>query len=275
LRWRLDMLVIGEKINASNKSVGEAIAGKDRQFLQDLAREQDAAGSDFIDVNAGAGLGPWDSAGAAMEWLVELVQDATGKPLTIDSDVPGVIEAGLRKYRGDTVMINSVNAEPERLDAIGRLAAERQALLVALVMGEGGIPSTVEARVDASERIMEHLTRIGVREDRVYFDPLVLPISVDAGQGLVTLRTIERIKARFPSSKTVMGLSNISYGLPRRGMVNRAFLLMAAAAGLDAAILNPLDSKMMSIVKVGDMLTAKDPSCKGFIKAHRKGILVD
>jgi len=269
------MLVIGEKINASNKSVGEAIAGKDRQFLQDLAREQDTAGSHFIDVNAGAGLGAWDSAAAAMEWLVELVQEVTDKPLTIDSDVPGVIEAGLRTYRGDTVMINSVNAETERLDAIGRMAAERKALLVALVMDEGGIPDTVEARVAASERIMEHLTRLGVEEDRVYFDPLVLPISVDAGQGLVTLRTIERIKALFPSSKTVMGLSNISYGLPRRGMINRAFLLMAAAAGLDAAILNPLDSKMMSIVKVGDMLTAKDPACKGFIRAHRRDVLVE
>ncbi len=269
------MLVIGENINASNKSVGEAIAGKDRQFLENLTREQDAAGSDFIDVNAGVGQGSWENPEAAMEWLVDLVQGATDKPLTIDSDMPSVIEAGLRKYRGDTLMINSVNAEPERLDTIGRLAAERQASLVALVMGEGGIPSTVEERVAASERIMEHLTRVGVAEDRIYFDPLVLPIAVDADQGLVTLRTIEQIKSRYPSSKTVMGLSNISYGLPRRGMINRAFLLMAAAAGLDAAILNPLDSKMMSVVKVADMLTGKDPSCKGFIRAHRKGILVD
>jgi 5-methyltetrahydrofolate--homocysteine methyltransferase len=269
------MLVIGENINASNRSVGEAIDNRDRQFLQNLAREQDAAGSDFIDVNAGAALGSWENAEAAMSWLVELVQDATDKPLTVDSDTPNVIEAGLSKYRGDILMINSVNAEPERLNAIGRLAAERGASLVALVMGEGGIPSTVDERVAASGQIMEHLTRLGVAEDKIYFDPLVLPIAVDAAQGLVTLQTIEQIKSRYPSSKTVMGLSNISYGLPRRGMVNRAFLLMAASAGLDAAILNPLDSKMMSVLKVADMLTGKDPSCKGFIRAHRKDILVD
>jgi len=122
---------------------------------------------------------------------------------------------------------------------------------------------------------MTHLTRIGLREEQVFFDPLVLPIAVDSTQGLVTLRTIQGIKSRYPSAKTVMGASNISYGLPRRGMVNRAFLLMAASAGLDAAILDPLDAKMMSFATVADMLIGKDPSCKGFIRSHRKGILAD
>ena len=269
------MLVVGENINASNKSVGQAIADRDGEFLEKLARDQEAAGADFIDVNAGAGQGAWENPEAAIEWLVDLVQQAVSKPLTIDSDVPAVIEAALRKYSGDTVMINSVNADPDKLATVGRLAVERQASLVALVMGEGGIPSTVEERLAASDMIMTHLTRVGVREDQIYFDPLVLPIAVDTKQGLVTLKTIERIKSRYPSARTVMGLSNISYGLPNRRMINRAFLLMAAAAGLDAAILNPLDAKTMSIVRVADMLIGKDPSCKGFIRAHRKGVLVD
>lgn len=269
------MLVIGENINASNKSVGQAIADKDREFLANLAKAQEAAGADFVDVNAGIGLGAWDTAEAAMEWLIELVQEATDRPLTIDSDVPSVIEAALSKYRGDTVMINSVNADPEKLEIVGRMAKERQASLVALVMGEGGIPSTVEERLAASDSIMTHLTRAGVREDQIYFDPLVLPIAVDTNQGLVTLKTIEQIKSRYPSAKTVMGLSNISYGLPNRAIVNRGFLLMSVALGLDAAILNPLDAKMMSIVRVAEMLIGKDPACKGFIKAHRKGLLVD
>ncbi|MBL7124950.1 MAG: methyltetrahydrofolate cobalamin methyltransferase, partial [Dehalococcoidales bacterium] len=89
------------------------------------------------------------------------------------------------------------------------------------------------------------------------------------------LRTLEQIKSRYPAAKTVLGLSNISYGLPCRRLVNRAFLLMAAYAGLDAVVLNPLDAKMMSFIKVADMLTGKDPSCRGYIRAHRKGILVD
>jgi len=268
------MLVIGENINASNKSVGQAISEKNDGFLADLARSQSAAGADFIDVNAGVGHGSWDRPEAAMEWLVDVVQGAVDKPLAIDSDMASVIEAALRTYRGNRVMINSVNAEVERLGSIGRLAAERGASLVALTMGAGGIPDNVEERVAACDAIMEYLGGLGMKEDQVHFDPLVLPIAVDSKQGGVTLRTIQQIKALYPSAKTVMGLSNISYGLPNRGMVNRAFLLMSVAAGLDGAILNPLDAKMMSFVRVADMLTGNNGSCKSYIRAHRKGLLV-
>jgi 5-methyltetrahydrofolate--homocysteine methyltransferase len=98
---------------------------------------------------------------------------------------------------------------------------------------------------------------------------------VDSTQGLVTIKTIEQIKSRYPSAKTVMGVSNISFGLPKRGMINRSFMLMAASAGLDAAIMNPLDGKAMSLVRVADMLTGKDPRCKGYIRAYRKDLLID
>jgi 5-methyltetrahydrofolate--homocysteine methyltransferase len=111
--------------------------------------------------------------------------------------------------------------------------------------------------------------------EQIFFDPLILPIAVDSAQGIVTLKTLEQIKSRYPDAKTVLGLSNISYGLPCRRLVNRAFLLMAACTGLDAVILNPLDAKMMSLVKMADMLTGNDPSCRGYIRAYRKGTLVD
>jgi cobalamin-dependent methionine synthase I len=122
---------------------------------------------------------------------------------------------------------------------------------------------------------MTKLTSMGMAPEQIYFDPLVLPISVDPKQGTVTLKTIEQIKARYPSAKTAMGLSNVSFGLPSRKLVNRAFLLMAAYAGLDAAILDPRDEKMMSQVRIGDMLTGKDALCKGFTKAYRQGKIVD
>ena len=269
------MLVIGENINASNKSVAEAIASRDREFLQNLARAQVEAGADFIDVNSGVGSGSPEYEPAIMGWLVEVVQEVTDRPLVIDSSSPGVIEAGLRKYRGERLMINSVTAELEKLVSIGSLAAERQAWLVALAMGADGIPGSVEERLATCEQIMAHLTQLGLKAEQIFFDPLILPIAVDSAQAIVTLRTLEQIKSRYPAAKTVVGLSNISYGLPCRGLANRAFLLMAAYAGLDAAILNPLDAKMMSSVKVADMLTGKDPLCKGYIRAHRQGILVD
>ncbi|MBL7125562.1 MAG: dihydropteroate synthase [Dehalococcoidales bacterium] len=269
------MLVIGESINASNRSVAEAIASRDREFLQSLARAQVAAGADFIDVNSGIGSGSPEYESTTMEWLVEVVQGATDKPLAIDSEIPSVIEAALRKYRGERLMINSVTAEPEKLESIGSLAAGHQAWLVALAMGTNGIPSSVEERLAACEQIMTHLTQLGLVAEQIFFDPLILPIAVDSTQAVVTLKTLEQIKSRYPAAKTVLGLSNISYGLPNRRLVNRAFLLMAAYAGLDAVILNPLDAKMMSFIKVADMLMGKEPSCRGYIRAHRKGILVD
>ncbi|MFC1951603.1 dihydropteroate synthase [Chloroflexota bacterium] len=269
------MLVIGERINASNKSVGEAIASRDREFVENIARAQAAAGADFIDVNAGVGRSGEQHETAAMEWLVEVVQEATDTPLAIDSAAPDVIEAALHKYRGERLVINSVTAEPAKLASIGPLAAESQAWLVALTMGTEGIPDSVEQRLAACELIITHLTRLGVQAEQILFDPLVLPISVDSRQALVTLNTIEQIKARYPDTRTVIGLSNISYGLPNRKLVNRAFLLMAAYAGLDAVILDPLDAKAMSLTKVADMLTGKDLSCRDYLRAHRKGTIVD
>jgi 5-methyltetrahydrofolate--homocysteine methyltransferase len=269
------MLVIGEKINASNRSVAEAIARRDREFVASLARAEADAGADFIDINSGMKNGSQEYEAETMEWLVEVVQGATDKPLAIDSEVASLIEAGLGKYQGERLIINSVTAEPDRLASIGSLAAEHHAWLVALAMGTNGIPSSVEERLDACEQIMAYLTRLGFTAEQIFFDPLIPPIAVDSTQGIITLKTLEQIKSRYPGVKTVLGLSNISYGLPRRGLVNRAFLLMAAYAGLDAVILNPLDTKMMSLIKVADMLTGKDASCRGYMRAHQKGILVD
>ncbi len=269
------MLVIGEKINATNRAVAEAIINRDEEFLVNLATTQAAAGADFIDINAGTGHGSRQDEAASMGWLVEVIQAATDKPLAIDSDSPDVIAAALHKYRGERLIINSVNAEPERLDAIGPLAAERQAWVVALAIGTGGIPESVEKRLAACELIMTYLTGLGMEAEQIFFDPLVLPIAVDPSQGLVTLRTIEQIKSRYPAARTVMGLSNVSYGLPGRKLVNRGFLSMAAHAGLDAVIIDPLDAKIMSLIKVADMLTGKDPSCRRYLRAHRQGKIVD
>ena len=269
------MIVIGENINASNRLVAQAIDNRDEDFLADLARAQTSSGADYIDVNAGSGHGSVQKAMADARWLLKVVGAATEKPLAIDSDSAEVIEAALEEYTGDRLIINSITAEPARLQSIGPLVAERQALVIALAMGVDGIPDRVEKRLDACERIMTFMNGLGVGAEQLLFDPLVLPIAVDTRQGVVTLKTIEQIKARYPDARTVMGLSNVSYGLPKRKLVNRAFLLMAAYAGLDAVIVDPLDPKAMSLIKVADVLTGRDPSCRSYLRAHRKGDIVD
>jgi len=120
-----------------------------------------------------------------------------------------------------------------------------------------------------------NLTQLGVKIEQIFFDPLVLPVAVDSRQGLVTLKTIAEIKSRYPGARTVIGLSNVSYGLPNRKLVNQSFLLMAAAAGLDAVILDPLDARIMSLANVADMLTGKDASCRNYMRAYRRGLMVD
>ena len=269
------MLVIGEKINASNKAVGKAILNRDTDFITELAQAQDVAGADFIDVNAGNGSGEKTSGIESMKWLVNTVKSATEKPLTIDSDNPEIIKAGLSEYDGPEIMINSVTAEADRLNTIGPIAAEKNSGLVALAMGGEGIPDNVKDRLEACEMILNNLTGMGVKEEKVYFDPLVLPVSVDSQQGKVTLDTIKEIKRRYPGTNTVVGLSNISYGLPNRKLVNRAFLLMAAQAGLDAAIMDPLDKKMMSMVSIIKLLSGKESSARAYMRAHRSGRIVD
>jgi cobalamin-dependent methionine synthase I len=269
------MLIIGENINASNSQVADAIAKRDEEFLVNLAKSQKLAGADFIDINAGSGRGSLQEATTDIKWLVTIIQTAIEQPLSIDSDSPEVIEAALKEYHGERLIINSVTAEPARLESIGPLVAERQAYVIALAMGKDGIPARVEERLNACERIMSYLTGLGIKAEQVLFDPLVLPIAVDTSQGLVTLKTIEQIKSRYPESSVVMGLSNISYGLPKRKLVNRAFLLMAACAGLDAVIVDPLDSKAMTLIMVADMLVGKDSSCRQYLRAHRKGAIVE
>lgn len=269
------MIVIGERINASNASVGDAIAKRDSEFIRRLALDQVEAGADFIDINSGVGYDGGEEVAAAMEWLVNVVQSATDKPLSIDNASPEVIQAGIDKYRGDKLIINSVTAEPKTLDSIGTLAVENQAWLVALAMGNDGIPQTVEKRLEACDMIMDHLSRLGVKNEQIYLDPLVLPVAVYSDQGPVILETLRQIKSRYPGTRTVLGLSNISWGLPGRKPINRAFLAAAICLGLDAAILNPLDRKLMSFIIVAETLAGRDNECRRYMRAYRRGIIPD
>jgi 5-methyltetrahydrofolate--homocysteine methyltransferase len=267
------MLIIGEKINATSNAVGEAIRERNSLFIQNLARVQVAAGADYLDVNAGTGQSSIEQAIKDMEWLIESVQEAVEVPLVVDSDDPKVIEAGLRKYRGKTPIINSLNAGKDKLNSLAPLAREYNASVIALAMGEAGIPSSVEERIVACDMIVEGLNTYDIPPQRILFDPLVLPISVDIEQGIVTLKTLERIKAKYPQAKSTLGLSNISYRLPLRKVINRGFLLMVIYAGIDSIIIDPLDTKLVSLIKVGEMLMGRDPYCKEYHSAYRKGIL--
>jgi len=263
------MLIIGENINATSKRVAEAIRVHDSSFFQELVLAQTAA--DYLDLNVGRGGVSTEQEIADMKWLIDIASTTTNKPLVIDSANPRVIEAGLEYGKDGVAMVNSVNAEKARLEALGPLIARYQVGIIALTMGDSGIPPRVEERIEACDTIVEALSRYGVPLEKVYFDPLVLPIGVDNTQGEVTLKTVEQIKVKYPGAKTVVGLSNISYGLPQRPLVNQAFLLMLMYAGLDSVIMNPLHKAIIGSIKLGQLLLGKDAHCKEYLKAYRKG----
>lgn len=263
------MIIIGEKINGSLPKVKDIIREKNAKALLELARGQAEAGAHYIDVNVATGEGSRNDEVNAMRWAVRTIQKEIDIPLSIDSADAMVIEAGLKARDGKPSLINSVNAEEDRLREILPLAFRFATPLVALAMDENGIPKSVEARVSACRTIASECQTAGISLDQIFFDPLVLPVSTDITQGLVSLETLKAIKNEFPRAKSILGISNVSYGLPERAMLNAGFLYMAVFAGLDAAILDPTDERIMEAVRVADLLLGRDRRCRRYSRFVR------
>jgi 5-methyltetrahydrofolate--homocysteine methyltransferase len=264
------MIIIGEKINSTRKSVKEAISRKDTTFLQKLARDQAEAGADYLDVNTGAFV---EEETKLMEWLVQTVQEAVELPLALDSANPEALEAGLKVATNGKPIINSITAEQTRFKKVLPLVLQYDAAVLALAMDDSGITKTVEERFMVARKLIEALCAEGVAPDNIFLDPLIQPVSVQNDFGLIALEVIRRVKQQFPEVKTTCGLSNVSFGLPGRVKLNRYFLIMAMAAGLDSAILDPLDYELMDAVKTAEALLGKDRFCKNYIKAFREAKL--
>jgi 5-methyltetrahydrofolate corrinoid/iron sulfur protein methyltransferase len=264
------MIIIGEKINATLFPIGVAIQNRDAREILDLAKRQVGAGAGFVDVNVGTGVGSREEEIQSMKWAVETIQGEMETPLSIDSSDPGVLKAGLEVRNGQPSLINSTTAEEVSLEEVVPLASRYNDPLVALAMDERGIPGTIQDRLHACEKIARACERYGVPMENVFFDPLVIPISTDIKHGLLTLNALTEIKREFPEAKTALGVSNISYGLPARNRLNAAFLHMATYAGLDAAIVDPLDDGIMAEVKTAEVLVGRDRHCRRYMRAFRK-----
>jgi 5-methyltetrahydrofolate--homocysteine methyltransferase len=261
------MIIIGEKINSTRKSVKEAIGNRDKAFLQKLATDQEQAGADYLDVNTGAF--PEEEA-ELMEWLVPVVQEVVDIPVALDSVNPAALEIGLKVATGEKGIINSITAEEQKFKEIVPLLSEYEWPVLALAIDDSGITKTIEERFAVAKKLIEALCAEGIAQDRIYLDPLIQPVSVQNDFGIIALETIRLIRGEFENVHTICGLSNISFGLPERGKINRYFLSMAMCAGLDSAILNPLDDELMSAIKASEALLGKDRFCKNYIKAFRQ-----
>ena len=264
------MVMVGEKINTILKGITEAIKAKDKEFIQELAVRQSKQGSDYIDVNCGTLI---DVEEEMLPWLVEIVQEVVDKPCCIDSPNPKALESALKVHKG-VPMINSITAEKSRYDDVIKLVKQYDAKIVALLIDDAnGISPSDEVRTKIGIELINKMHEDGIQYENMYIDPLIQPISTDSNMGLVALNTIANIKQNFPEVHFMCGLSNISFGLPNRGLLNRTYLAMCMHAGLDGAVLDPGNSKMMSMIFAGEALLNKDRFTKKYLKAHRKGLL--
>ena len=264
------MISIAEKINATIPSMKKIIDLRDTEKLLEVARQQTTAGADYLDVNVGTGSGDQADEIEAMRWAVTALHNEVETPLCIDSADPTVLRAGLEAHGDRPGLINSTKGSDKYLEAVVPLAKEFNKPIVGLAMDEEGIPKTVEKRVAACGRIVAACEQHGIGPENIFFDPLVLPVSTDINQGIVTLETIKALKQEFPGTKTVMALSNISFGLPKRRVFNVAFLHMALLYGLDAAICNVMDTELMGAAKTAEAILGKDRHCRKYARFWRK-----
>lgn len=267
------MIVIGEKINATRKSISKAILSKDKEAIQQQIQDQDNASAKYIDLNAGTGTSDADQEIKDMYWLIDIALETTEKKLSIDSENTLIVQKAA-EYLSDKRpwMLNSVKYDENVLNKMLPLAAERGADVIALSMDTEGIPETSEKRIDICKRIYEKAEKAGVKPDRMFFDPLVIPVSSNYTQGGVTLNTLQRIKNELPDAKTTMGLSNVSFGLKKRFLINQTLLIASIAHGLDSAICDPTKDSIQKGIILGELIAGRDRHCRRFTRAYRHGL---
>lgn len=261
------MLIIGELINGMFKAVGKAISERDKSVIQKIAKDQVRAGAGMLDVNTG----PYEkNPKEAMKWLVETIQGVADVPLALDSTKAGVIEEGLKLVR-KKAMVNSTNADEEKLNTILPLAKKYNTSLIGLTMDKKGIPRDKNERIEHAVKIITKCQEAGFDLNDLYLDPIILPVNVAQAQGVEVLESIKEFKILCdPAPKTVVGLSNISQGTKKRPLINRTYLIMAIASGLTAAIMDPLDEDLVDAAITAELILNKTIYCDSFLDAHRK-----
>jgi cobalamin-dependent methionine synthase I len=264
------MIIIGEKINTSRKSIEEAVNKKDAAFIAKVARDQAEAGAHYIDVNAGTFV---DEEVDYLCWLVEIIQSEVDLPLCLDSPNPKALSEAIKRHKGEP-MINSISLEEDRFHSLLPIITSQPCHVVALCMGHTSMPTTIEERVEVGSELIKKLTNEGIPLEKIYVDPLVLPVSVDTSMGVAALGAIHKIMNDFPGVNTICGLSNISFGLPERRLINRNFLALCIAHNLSAVILDPRDKQLMSTLLTLEMLLGRDEYCGDFIDAYQSGRIV-
>lgn len=257
------MILIGENIHVISKIVREALIKRDENFVLDLINAQNKM--DYIDLNVGPAKSDLIE---VLPWLAKIIQNNSECGISFDTTNSEEMKKGLQSFGGKT-FINSISLDDERIEKIGGLAVEYGSNLIALTLSkENGIPKDADGRLEIAFNIYEKCLEKGIDNEKLFFDPLILPICVDQSQGIEAINTIKMIKESFdPPVKTVIGLSNISNGCPKdlRPLINRVYASLAFGAGLDAAIIDAKDDELIRILKMLEMNSPKSQLDKLYV----------
>jgi 5-methyltetrahydrofolate--homocysteine methyltransferase len=263
------MIIIGEKINGSIPSMAKAIAEKNADHIRKLAKRQAAAGAKFIDVCAS--VSPEEEL-ETLKWLIGLVQEVTDTPISIDSPNAKVFAQAI-PFCKKPGLINSVSMEGDKIEQVFPIIADTEWECITLLCDNTGIPKSAEKRLEVFDAIMQKAESYKIDPAQLHVDPVVemLCASEDGiGKILITIKTV---KERRPDIHVTGGASNISFNLPLRKFINRGFIILCMGAGMDSAIVDPLNEDMLGLIYAAEALLGKDEMCMDYIGAYREGRL--
>lgn len=261
----LPFVIVGERLNPTGRSrLGVEMAAGDFTRVREDALAQVAAGAHVLDLNAGI---PLADEPAILAEAIRVVQAVVEVPLSIDSSVIAALASGLNAYQGKP-LVNSVTGEDERLEAVLPMVKEYGAAVIGVANDETGISEDPAVRFAVARKIVERAEAHGIPREDVLIDPLAMPVGAVANAGLSLFEVVRRVREEL-GVNTICGASNISFGLPGRLRLNAAFLTMAMAAGLTAAITNPLEEEIRLAIMAGNVMRGQDENCAAWLQAHR------
>ena len=256
------MIFIGERINTGFKDIKQAVMDKDPAPLADWARKQAAAGATYLDVN----LGAVSADPADMCWMIEAVQQAVETPVCIDTNKPKILAEAIKAARPGA-LINSTTAADEKLDSMMPVAAENGASIIGLVMDEKGAPKNVDGRVENAMKILAKAMELGMEPDRVFLDPIVMPLKYMQDQARNILDATRQFQLiSDPAPHAVCGLSNISNGTIHKRLINRIFLVMAINNGMDAAICDVMDTDLVNAALTAELVMDRQIYADSYVR---------
>lgn len=266
------MIIIGEKINGSIPAVAKAIAERDAEFIKNRARMQEAANATYIDCCASV---PEDQEVETLKWMIDCIQEVTDLPISVDSPSPAVLTEAY-KFCKRPGIFNSVSGEGNKLDVIFPIMAQPENKgweVIALLSDDTGIPKCAADRLRVFDKIMAKAKEYGIAPSRIHIDPLVEMLCTSEDGIAMNVEVIQTVRQRYPDIHITAAISNISFNLPVRKLINQGFLVLAMNAGLDSGIMDPTNRDLLGLVYATEALLGLDDYCMEYIGAYREGII--